>query len=166
MAYAGHQFGHFTLLGDGRAHLLGEHVAPDGSRWDLHYKGSGPTPFSRRGDGRAALGPMLREYLISEAMHALGIPSTRSLSVVETGATVQRETPLKGAVLLRVAASHLRVGTFNGRQLNPSSSGSANSWITRFKGTILNARRTPILQEAFWSISCKDRSISSSIGCG
>ena len=101
---------------------------------------------------------MLREYLISEAMHALGIPSTRSLSVVETGATVQRETPLKGAVLLRVAASHLRVGTFNGRQLNPSSSGSANSWITRFKGTILNARRTPILQEAFWSISCKDRS--------
>ena len=112
MAYAGHQFGHFTLLGDGRAHLLGEHVAPDGSRWDLHYKGSGPTPFSRRGDGRAALGPMLREYLISEAMHALGIPSTRSLSVVETGATVQRETPLKGAVLLRVAASHLRVGTF------------------------------------------------------
>ena len=112
MAYAGHQFGHFTLLGDGRAHLLGEHVAPDGSRWDLHYKGSGPTPFSRRGDGRAALGPMLREYLISEAMHALGISSTRSLSVVETGATVQRETPLKGAVLLRVAASHLRVGTF------------------------------------------------------
>lgn len=112
MAYAGHQFGHFTLLGDGRAHLLGEHIAPDGSRFDLQFKGSGQTPFSRRGDGRAALEPMLREYLISEAMHELGIPTTRSLSVVQTGELVQRETPLKGAVLLRVAQSHLRVGTF------------------------------------------------------
>ncbi|MBX3638949.1 MAG: YdiU family protein [Nitrosomonas sp.] len=111
-AYAGHQFGSFTLLGDGRAILLGEHLTPDGGRVDIQLKGSGRTPFSRRGDGRAALAPMLREYIISEAMHALGIPSTRSLTVVTTGETVMRETPLPGAVLTRVAASHIRVGTF------------------------------------------------------
>lgn len=111
-AYAGHQFGHFTLLGDGRAHLLGEHVAPDGSRVDVQLKGSGPTPYSRRGDGRAALGPMLREYLISEAMRGLGIPTTRSLAVVATGEPVFREEALPGAILTRIAASHIRVGTF------------------------------------------------------
>jgi uncharacterized protein YdiU (UPF0061 family) len=111
-AYAGHQFGHFTMLGDGRALLLGEHHTPDGRRVDIHLKGAGPTAFSRRGDGRAALGPMLREYLISEAMHALGVPTTRSLAVVGTGEPVWRETVLDGAVLTRVAASHLRVGTF------------------------------------------------------
>ncbi len=111
-AYAGHQFGHFTMLGDGRALVLGEQMAPDGSRWDVQYKGSGPTPFSRRGDGRAALGPMLREYLVSESLHALGIPTTRSLAVATTGESVYRETPLPGAVLTRVAASHIRVGTF------------------------------------------------------
>ncbi len=111
-AYAGHQFGHFTMLGDGRALVLGEHVAPDGRRVDLQLKGSGQTPFSRRGDGRAALEPMLREYLISEALHALGIPSTRSLAVVSTGEPVYREEVLPGAVLTRVAASHIRVGTF------------------------------------------------------
>lgn len=111
-AYAGHQFGHFTMLGDGRAIVLGEHVAPNGQRFDIQLKGSGPTPFSRRGDGRAALGPMLREYIISEAMHALGIPTSRSLAVVTTGETVHRERFLPGAVLTRVAASHLRVGTF------------------------------------------------------
>lgn len=111
-AYAGHQFGNFTMLGDGRAIVLGEHVAPDGRRVDVQFKGSGPTPFSRRGDGRAALGPMLREYVISEAMHALGIPTTRSLAVVATGEAVYREDALPGAVLTRVAASHLRVGTF------------------------------------------------------
>ena len=111
-AYAGHQFGYFTMLGDGRAVLLGEHVTPDGKRFDIQLKGSGITPFSRGGDGRAALGPMLREYIISEAMHALGIPTTRSLAVVTTGERVQRETPLIGAVLTRVAASHIRVGTF------------------------------------------------------
>ncbi|HSM28313.1 MAG TPA: YdiU family protein [Thioalkalivibrio sp.] len=111
-AYAGHQFGHFTLLGDGRAHLLGEHLAPDGRRVDIQLKGSGPTPYSRRGDGRAALGPMLREYLISEAMHGLGIPTTRSLAVVATGERVFREEALPGAVLTRVADSHIRVGTF------------------------------------------------------
>jgi len=111
-AYAGHQFGHFTELGDGRAILLGEHLTPGGERFDIQLKGSGQTPFSRRGDGRAALGPMLREYIISEAMHALGIPTTRSLAVVTTGEQVYRETPLTGAILTRVAASHIRVGTF------------------------------------------------------
>ena len=111
-AYAGHQFGNFTMLGDGRAILLGEHLTPPGVRLDVQLKGSGRTPFSRRGDGRAALGPMLREYIISEAMNGLGIPSTRSLAVVTTGETVYRDTALPGAVLMRIAASHIRVGTF------------------------------------------------------
>jgi uncharacterized protein YdiU (UPF0061 family) len=111
-AYAGHQFGHLTMLGDGRAVLLGEQVTPQGERYDIQLKGSGRTPYSRGGDGRAALGPMLREYIISEAMHGLGIPTTRSLAVVATGEEVRRETRLPGAVLTRVAASHLRFGTF------------------------------------------------------
>jgi uncharacterized protein YdiU (UPF0061 family) len=111
-AYAGHQFGHFTNLGDGRAVLLGEHLTPSGGRFDIQLKGSGQTPYSRRGDGRAALGPMLREYIISEAMHALGIPTTRSLAVATTGEQIAREEMLLGAVLTRVAASHIRVGTF------------------------------------------------------
>lgn len=111
-AYAGHQFGHFTMLGDGRAVLLGEQVTDSGERFDIQLKGSGRTPYSRGGDGRAALGPMLREYIISEAMHALGVPTTRSLAVVTTGETVKREENLLGAVLTRVAASHIRVGTF------------------------------------------------------
>ncbi|SDD82812.1 Uncharacterized conserved protein YdiU, UPF0061 family [Paenibacillus sp. UNCCL117] len=111
-AYAGHQFGHFTMLGDGRALLLGEQLTPSGERMDIQLKGSGITPYSRRGDGRAALGPMLREYIISEAMHALGIPTTRSLAVSTTGEPIYRETEQPGAVLTRVAASHLRVGTF------------------------------------------------------
>src|SRR5690606_40055438 len=99
------------MLGDGRAILLGEQITPDGRRFDIQRKGSGPTPFSRGGDGRAALGPMLREYIISEAMHALGIPTTRSLAVVTTGETISRERLLPGAVLTREAASHLRVVT-------------------------------------------------------
>lgn len=111
-AYAGHQFGGFSILGDGRAHVLGEHVTPNGTRVDIQLKGSGHTPYSRRGDGRATLGPMLREYIISEAMAGLGIPTTRSLAVATTGETVQRELLLPGAVLTRVASSHLRVGTF------------------------------------------------------
>ncbi|MCE0448332.1 YdiU family protein [Brevibacillus sp. AF8] len=111
-AYAGHQFGHFTMLGDGRALLLGEQITPSGERFDIQLKGSGRTPYSRGGDGRAALGPMLREYIISEAMHGLGIPTTRSLAVVTTGESVYRETELPGAILTRVAASHIRVGTF------------------------------------------------------
>ena len=111
-AYAGHQFGHFTMLGDGRAIVLGEQIAPGGQRIDIQLKGSGHTPYSRQGDGRAALGPMLREYVISEAMHALGIPTTRSLAVVLTGEPVVRDEVLAGAVLTRTAASHIRVGTF------------------------------------------------------
>ena len=111
-SYAGHQFGHFTMLGDGRAIVLGEHISPEQKRFDIQFKGSGRTPFSRSGDGRAALGPMLREYIISEAMFYLGIPTTRSLSVVATGEEVMRETPLPGAILTRVASSHIRVGTF------------------------------------------------------
>lgn len=111
-AYGGHQFGHFTMLGDGRALLLGEQISPDGHRVDIQLKGSGRTPFSRGGDGRAALGPMLREYLISEAIHYLGIPSSRSLAVVETGDYVYREKPLKGAILTRTSSSHIRFGTF------------------------------------------------------
>jgi uncharacterized protein YdiU (UPF0061 family) len=113
MAYAGHQFGHFVpQLGDGRAILLGEVIDADGVRRDIQLKGSGPTPFSRRGDGRAALGPVLREYIVSEAMAAMGIPTTRSLAAVMTGESVMRETVLPGAVLTRVASSHIRVGTF------------------------------------------------------
>ncbi|UGY20753.1 protein adenylyltransferase SelO [Bradyrhizobium septentrionale] len=113
MAYAGHQFGHFVpQLGDGRAILLGEVIDRDGVRRDIQLKGSGPTPFSRRGDGRAALGPVLREYIVSEAMFALGIPTTRSLAAVVTGEPVMRETALPGAVLTRIASSHIRVGTF------------------------------------------------------
>jgi uncharacterized protein YdiU (UPF0061 family) len=112
-AYAGHQFGHFVpQLGDGRAILLGEVVAPDGARFDIQLKGSGRTPFSRGGDGRAAVGPVLREYIVSEAMAALGVPTTRALAAVTTGEPVYRETPLPGAILTRVASSHIRVGTF------------------------------------------------------
>ncbi len=112
-AYAGHQFGNFVpQLGDGRALLLGEVIAPDGTRRDIQLKGAGRTFFSRGGDGRAAIGPVLREYLVSEAMHALGVPTTRALAAVTTGEPVQRETPLPGAILTRVAKSHLRVGSF------------------------------------------------------
>ena len=110
-AYAGHQFGGFTALGDGRAILLGEQVTPSDERFDIQLKGAGQTRYSRRGDGRAALGPMLREFIISEAMHALAIPTTRSLAVVATGEPVYREAELEGAVLTRIAASHIRVGT-------------------------------------------------------
>jgi uncharacterized protein YdiU (UPF0061 family) len=111
-AYAGHQFGHFTMLGDGRAVMLGEHLDKENNRFDIQFKGSGRTSFSRSGDGRAVLGPMLREYIISEAMHALNIPTTRSLAVVSTGEEVIREQMLPGAILTRVASSHIRVGTF------------------------------------------------------
>jgi len=111
-AYAGHQFGHFTMLGDGRAVLIGEHLSKDNKRYDIQFKGSGKTAFSRNGDGRAALGPMLREYVISESMNGLGIPTTRSLAVVKTGEDVIRETSLPGAILTRIASSHIRVGTF------------------------------------------------------
>ncbi|ADL50204.1 protein adenylyltransferase SelO [Clostridium cellulovorans] len=111
-AYAGHQFGSFTMLGDGRALLLGEQITPQGEKVDIQLKGSGRTRYSRGGDGRAALGPMLREYIISEAMYGLGIPTTRSLAVVTTGEPIIRETEQPGAILTRIAASHIRVGTF------------------------------------------------------
>ena len=111
-AYAGHQFGHFTMLGDGRALLIGEQITPSNQRFDIQLKGSGRTPFSRGGDGRAVLGPMLREYIISEAMHGLKIPTTRSLSVISTGEDVYREEIKQGAILTRVASSHIRFGTF------------------------------------------------------
>lgn len=111
-AYAGHQFGHFTMLGDGRAVLIGEKLSPAGERFDIQLKGAGRTPYSRGGDGRAALGPMLREYILSEAMHGLGIPTSRSLAVTTTGEQVRRETFLTGAIVTRVASSHIRAGTF------------------------------------------------------
>jgi len=111
-AYAGHQFGHFTMLGDGRAVLIGEHLVNKNIRFDIQFKGSGRTSFSRNGDGRAVLGPMLREYIISEAINSLKIPTTRSLAVVKTGEKVVRENLLPGAILTRVASSHIRVGTF------------------------------------------------------
>ena len=111
-AYAGHQFGHFTMLGDGRAMMVGEQITPEGERFDIQLKGSGRTVYSRGGDGRAALGPMLREYIISEAMHGLDIPTTRSLAVVLTGEPVIRVMVQKGAIMTRVASSHIRVGTF------------------------------------------------------
>ena len=111
-AYAGHQFGHFTMLGDGRATLIGEHITNKNDRYDIQLKGSGKTSFSRAGDGRAVLGPMLREYIVSEGMYNLNIPTTRGLAVVKTGEEVIRESPLPGAILTRVASSHIRVGTF------------------------------------------------------
>lgn len=132
-AYAGHQYGHFTMLGDGRAILLGEHRLPSGQLIDIQLKGSGRTRFSRGGDGLAALGPMLREYIISEAMFALGIPTTRSLAVVTTGEPVYRETQLPGAILTRVAASHIRFGTFEyaARQDEPHLRSLADYAINR-----------------------------------
>jgi serine/tyrosine/threonine adenylyltransferase len=111
-AYAGHQFGHFNILGDGRAHLLGEHITTSGARFDVQLKGSGPSPYSRRGDGRATTSAMLREYIISEAMHHLGIPTSRSLAVIASGEKVYRDPIQDGAILTRIASSHIRVGTF------------------------------------------------------
>jgi len=111
-AYAGHQFGHFTILGDGRVLTIGEHLDKNKNRYDIQFKGSGKTPYSRNADGRAALSPMLREYIVSEAVHNLGVPTTRSLAVIKTGEDVVRESILEGAILTRVASSHIRVGTF------------------------------------------------------
>jgi len=146
-AYAGHQFGYFTMLGDGRAILLGEQITPQGKRFDIQFKGSGRTPFSRQGDGRAALGPMLREYIISEALHALGIPTTRSLAVVTTGEPVFRETPLQGAILTRTAASHIRVGTFEyaAARGNPDDLRALADYTIRRHFPDLVANRNPYL---------------------
>jgi uncharacterized protein YdiU (UPF0061 family) len=141
-AYAGHQFGSFTMLGDGRAILLGEHRTPSGQLVDIQLKGAGRTRFSRGGDGRAALGPMLREYVISEAMAALGIPTTRSLSVVTTGEPVYRASVLRGAILARVADSHIRVGTFEylaARRDEPTLRALADYAIDRHYPELANA---------------------------
>ncbi len=137
MAYAGHQFGSFVpQLGDGRAILIGEVIDRAGTRHDIQLKGAGPTPFSRRGDGRAALGPVLREYIVSEAMASLGISTTRALAAVTTGEPVRRETILPGAVLTRVASSHIRVGTFQFFAARGMLMRSAASLITSSRGTI------------------------------
>ena len=150
MAYAGHQFGHFVpQLGDGRAILLGEVIDADGVRRDIQLKGSGPTPFSRRGDGRAALGPVLREYIVSEAMAALGIPTTRSLAAVVTGESVMRETLLPGAVLTRVASSHIRVGTFQYFAARGDTEGGAAAGGSRHRPALPGSgRRRPPLSRA------------------
>jgi serine/tyrosine/threonine adenylyltransferase len=168
-AYAGHQFGHFNpQLGDGRAILLGEVIAPDGARFDIQLKGSGRTPFSRGGDGRAAVGPVLREYIISEAMAALGIPTTRMLAAVATGEWIMREEPLPGAVLTRVAASHLRVGTFeyaanfHGPEAVRALAGSP---IMRSRGTIRRLRRRSGLASRCCTASWSARPRSSRNGC-
>ena len=142
-AYAGHQFGHFTMLGDGRAVLIGEHLSKNNKRYDIQFKGSGKTVFSRNGDGRAALGPMLREYIISEAMNGLKIPTTRSLAVVKTGENVIRESSLPGAILTRIASSHIRVGTFQyiaARQKNNELEILLNYVIDRHYPDIKNSK--------------------------
>ena len=142
-AYAGHQFGHFAMLGDGRAILVGEQVLDDdGRRVDIQLKGAGETPYARRGDGRAALGPMLREYIVSEAMHALGIPTTRSLAVATTGETIVRDGAKQGAVLTRVAASHIRVGTFQ------FAAGLGDAEVLRALADHAIARHDPQLADA------------------
>jgi len=149
MAYAGHQFGHFVpQLGDGRACLLGEVISTTGKRWDLHWKGSGETPFSRRGDGKAALGPVLREYLVSEAMFALGVPTTRTLAAVATGETVFREIPMPGAVLTRAAPCHIRIGTFEyfaARRDWESLRILLNYCVNRFYPELVGSESLPIL---------------------
>ena len=142
-AYAGHQFGHFTMLGDGRAVLIGEHLSKENKRYDIQFKGSGKTAFSRNGDGRAALGPMLREYIISEAMNGLKIPTTRSLAVVKTGENIIRESSIPGAILTRIASSHIRVGTFQyiaARQKNNELEILLNYVIDRHYPDIKNSK--------------------------
>ncbi len=146
-AYAGHQFGHFTMLGDGRAVLIGEHLSKNNKKYDIQFKGSGKTAFSRNGDGRAALGPMLREYIVSEAMNGLKIPTTRSLAVVKTGEDIIRETSLPGAILTRVASSHIRVGTFQyiaARQKKDELEILLNYVIERHYQNLKNSRNKPL----------------------
>jgi serine/tyrosine/threonine adenylyltransferase len=147
-SYAGHQFGYFNRLGDGRAILIGEQLTPSGRRFDIQLKGAGPTPYSRRGDGRAALGPMLREVLVSESLFALGIPTTRSLAVVTTGEPVFRETTLPGAVLTRVASSHIRVGTFQFAAMLEGSQGSEKSALRSLADYAIE-RHDPELLKSF-----------------
>ena len=165
-AYAGHQFGGYSpRLGDGRALLLGELTDREGRLRDLHLKGSGRTPFSRGGDGLAAVGPMLREYVMSEAMHALGVPTTRALAVVATGQQVRRETVLPGAVLARVADSHLRVGTFQ-YAASQATSVCCAGWPTSPSSVTTRAQQRPSTATARSSMPCSCRKlISSRVGC-
>jgi uncharacterized protein YdiU (UPF0061 family) len=146
-AYMGHQFGYLNMLGDGRALLLGEHLAPNGRRYDIQLKGSGPTPYSRRGDGRATLSAMLREYVMSEALHHLGIPTSRSLAVVATGMPVYREQLHQGAVLTRIMQSHIRVGTFEyaTRQLSPEEFKQFLTYVIQRHYPTLAAAHNPAL---------------------
>ena len=165
-AYAGHQFGGFSpQLGDGRALLLGEVIDRRGRRRDIQLKGAGPTPFSRGGDGRAALGPVLREYLLGEAMHALGIPTTRALAAVRTGEPVYREAVLPGAVLTRVAASHIRIGTFE--WVPPAGTRPRSvAWpITSSRATTGRCRTTRTPTSACWSAWATATRRSSPAGC-
>jgi uncharacterized protein YdiU (UPF0061 family) len=164
-AYAGHQFGHFTNLGDGRAILLGEQVTAAGRRHDVQLKGAGRTRYSRGGDGRAALGPMLREYIVSEGMHALGIPTSRSLAVATTGELVLRNAPLAGAVLTRVAASHIRVGTFQFAAAVEDDRLLPALLDTRSRDTIRRPRRRPIQRSRSSRGSSSVRQRSWPAGC-
>ena len=152
------------MLGDGRALLIGEQITPSGERFDIQLKGSGPTPYSRRGDGRAALGPMLREYIISEAMYALDIPTTRSLAVVTTGEPTYRETKLPGAILTRVASSHIRVGTFQYAAARGSIEDLKSLADYTIKGITqkLNLMKTDILH--YYRKSLKDKPVLSQNG--
>ncbi|MDB4097079.1 YdiU family protein [Methylophilaceae bacterium] len=162
-AYAGHQFGHFSILGDGRAHLIGEQISKKGKRFDIQFKGSGPTPYSRNGDGRAALAPMLREYIISEAMYALNIPTTRSLSVVSTGESVMRSSLTEGAILTRIASSHIRVGTFEyaSKMLDRSAVKQLTDYAIKRHFPELNSQKNPYLSFLKAVISQQAKLISS-----
>ena len=156
-AYAGHQFGHFTILGDGRAHMLGEHINNKNKRYDIQLKGSGLTPYSRNGDGKATLGPMIREYLVSEAMHFLNIPTTRALAVILTGENILRHGFQPGAILVRVAKSHIRVGTFQFGRLLKNTSDFDNLIHYTIKRLYPEIKKNKNLYLNFFKKICEDQ---------
>ncbi len=156
-AYAGHQFGHFTILGDGRAHMLGEHINNKNKRYDIQLKGSGLTPYSRNGDGKATLGPMIREYLVSEAMHFLNIPTTRALAVILTGENILRHGIQPGAILVRVAKSHIRVGTFQFGRLLKNTSDFDNLIYYTIKRLYPEIKKNKNLYLNFFKKICEDQ---------
>jgi len=156
-AYAGHQFGHFTILGDGRAHMLGEHINNNNKRYDIQLKGSGLTPYSRNGDGKATLGPMIREYLVSEAMHFLNIPTTRALAVILTGENILRHGFQPGAILVRVAKSHIRVGTFQFGRLLKNTSDFDNLIYYTIKRLYPEIKKNKNLYLNFFKKICEDQ---------
>ena len=156
-AYAGHQFGHFTILGDGRAHMLGEHINNKNKRYDIQLKGSGLTPYSRNGDGKATLGPMIREYLVSEAMHFLNIPTTRALAVILTGENILRHGFQPGAILVRVAKSHIRVGTFQFGRLLKNTSNFNNLIYYTIKRLYPEIKKNKNLYLNFFKKICEDQ---------